>query len=262
LRLGAANRGAGLPHPRAARAPEQEPHRGGDATRCAMSRRFAVLIPISLILLATCGAGRLGAALIAPAPSRADKTQEPAPGMFLVAARSFLDPQFSRTVVYLLQHDRHASFGVIVNHPLRTNLSQRVTGLEGTPLASQPVNNGGPVNPEMLVTLVENRSWENNYDIGLLRRVTDGVFASVNPLILDKLLQDTSGPLGRVRFFYGHVGWVPGQLEQELDLHDWHLVDGNVEEVFGRNAAGLWKRLIDRLEPAALLPAPERSPRP
>ena len=222
-----------------------------------MLRRRAVLIRIGLVLLCACGAWRLDAALIAPVPSSpVDKSREPAPGMFLVAARSFLDPRFSQTVIYLLQHDRHASFGVIVNRPPTGKLSERVTGLEGTVLASQPLYDGGPVNPDMLVTLMENRAWENNYDIGLVRPVADGIFASVNPAILDRLLQDKSRAFGGVRFYYGHVGWVPGQLEHQLELQNWHLVEGNPDEVFGRDAAGLWQRLIERLEPADLLPVP------
>jgi putative transcriptional regulator len=160
--------------------------------------------------------------------------------MFLAAAWSFLDPRFSQSVIYLLQHDRHVSFGVIVNHPLTVKLSERVSGLEGTAFASQPLYDGGPVNPDMLVTLVENRAGENSYDIGLVRPVTDGTFASANPLILDRLLPDKVRPVGRVRFCYGHVGGVPGQLQHELQLHDWRLEEGNPEEVFGGDAAGLW----------------------
>jgi putative AlgH/UPF0301 family transcriptional regulator len=87
--------------------------------------------------------------------------------------------------------------------------------------------------------------------------VLDGVFASVNPMIVDRLLQKTARPIERVRLHFGHVGWVPGQLERELEHHDWHLVEGNAEEVFGPDAGSLWQRLIERLEPTDPLLAPD-----
>jgi len=72
---------------------------------------------------------------------------------------------------------------------------------------------------------VENRAWRNNYDAGLLRHVLDGVFASVNPMIVDRLLQDTARPIERVRFYFGHAVWLPSQQKRELDHHDWRLAD-------------------------------------
>jgi putative transcriptional regulator len=222
-----------------------------------MARRFHALIPTGLILVCMCAAARGGAAHIAPVTPAADELPAPAPGMFLVAARAFLDPHFSQTVIYLLQHDRHASFGVIVNRPTAMKLSERVSGLEGTVLAPMTVYDGGPVNPEMPVTVVENPAWETRYDAGLVRHVADGIFASVNPLILDKLLQGKSRSFEQVRCYYGHVGWVPGQLERELGQHNWHLTKGSAEEVFGQDAAGLWQRLIERLEPVDFPPTPD-----
>ena len=119
-----------------------------------MMRRAALVLVCSILPLVQ-GDARLGAALIATVADRGGETREPAPGMFLVAARSFLDPHFSQCVIYLLQHDTHASFGVILNRPLPVNLSKRLSGVEGTALFLQPLYDGGPVNPEMLVTLVE-----------------------------------------------------------------------------------------------------------
>jgi len=216
-------------------------------------------ILVSLALLLAGAAARLDAALITtpPVPSPTDEPRKPAPGMFLVATRSFQDPDFNGTVVYLLQHDTHASFGVIVNRPSSARLPEWLPELEGTALASRTLYDGGPVNPGMLVTLVENRAWENDYDAGLVRHVSDGIFASLNPVIIERLLHENARPFERVRFYFGHIGWVPGQLERELEHHYWHLVKGDVDEVFGPEAGSLWQRLIERLEPADPLLSPE-----
>ena len=211
---------------------------------------------VSLLLLAWGGA-RLEAALITSVPPPADEPRTPAPGLFLVAARSFQDPDFHETVVYLLQHDTHASFGVIVNRPSPVTLAEWLPDLAGTALASMTLYDGGPVNPEMMVTVVENRAWENDFDAGLVRHVRDGIFASVNPVIIERLLHDNARPAAHLRVYFGHIGWVPGQLERELERHYWHLLSWNTDEVFGPEAGSLWQRLIERLEPADPLLSPE-----
>jgi len=222
-----------------------------------MSRLARLPVLVGLVLLLTGGGARLDAALIVPLPSPSDEPRTPAPGMFLVATRSFQDPDFNGSVVYLLQHDAHASFGVIVNRPSSVRLPEWLPDLAGTTLASRMLYDGGPVNPEMMVTLVENRAWENYYDAGLVRHVLDGIFASLNPAIVERLLHETATPFERVRFYFGHIGWVPGQLERELEHHYWHLVKGDPDEVFGPEAGSLWQRLIERLEPAEPLLSPE-----
>ncbi len=126
-----------------------------------------------------------------------------------------------------------------------------------TTLASRTLYDGGPVNPEMMVIVLENRAWENNNETGLVRHVLDGIFASVNPVIVERLLHENGRPSERVRFYFGHIGWVPGQLEQVLEHHDWHLVNGIADEVFGPEAGWLWQRLIERLEPSEPLLFPE-----
>lgn len=205
---------------------------------------------------------RLEAALTVPVPAPATEPARPAPGMFLVASRSFRDTDFQGSVVYLLQHDERASLGIIVNRPTPALLSEWRPELEHTRLAALPLYDGGPVNPEILLTLFENPAWEDRYDTSLARHVQDGVFASMRARILDRLLHDEAKAFKRVRCYFGHIGWVPGQLERELERHDWHLIPGAIDAVFGPDAGRLWQRLIEPLEPAQPqpLPVPKATP--
>jgi putative transcriptional regulator len=168
--------------------------------------------------------------------------------MFLVARRGFLDPNFSQTVIYLLQHDREASFGLVVNRPGGRLLSSTLPYVADTPFASSPVYRGGPMDPDMLVMLIRNSPGSSQ-----MRQVTDTIQASVSLQVLDELLVDRKPP-DDVRFYLGYAGWSPGRLEQELEHHYWHLVKGDTAAVFGPEAAGLWEKLIDRLEPLDSLP--------
>jgi len=168
--------------------------------------------------------------------------------MFLVARRGFLDPNFSQTVVYLMQHDREASFGLVVNRPGGGALSSTLPYVEETPFASSPVYRGGPMDPDMLVMLIR-----NSPDSALMRRVTDTIQASVSLQVLDEFHVNQK-PSDDVRFYLGYAGWSPGRLEKELEHHYWYLVKGDPAVVFGADAAGLWETLIDQLEPLDLSP--------
>jgi putative transcriptional regulator len=163
--------------------------------------------------------------------------------MFLVARRGWLDPNFSETVVYLMQHDAEASFGLVVNRPSGGTLSSTLPYLAETPFASAPVYRGGPMDPDMLVMLIRNSPGSPG-----MRQVTDTIQASVSLQVLDELLVNRKPP-DDVRFYQGYAGWSPGRLEQELEHHYWHLVSGDPAAVFGTQAAGLWETLIDQLEP-------------
>jgi putative transcriptional regulator len=194
-------------------------------------------------LLLTTGANALFAAIAPPALEQKPAVTTPAPGMFLVAGRGFLDPNFSQTVVYLMQHDKEASFGLIVNRPGDSPLSSTLPYVADTPFASSPVYRGGPMDPDMLVMLIRNSPGS-----ALMRQVTDMIQASASLQVLDTLIVDRKPP-DDVRFYLGYAGWSPGRLEQELEHHYWHLVKGDPAAVFGTEAAGLWETLIDQLEP-------------
>ena len=54
-------------------------------------------------------------------------------GQFLIAAASLADPNFSRSVVLVLQHDDGGALGVVVNRPLDVTVRQaceQVLGVE------------------------------------------------------------------------------------------------------------------------------------
>lgn len=163
--------------------------------------------------------------------------------MFLIARRGFLDPNFSQTVVYLMQHDREVSFGLVVNRPGEVTLSSTLPYVAETPFASSPVYRGGPMDPDMLVMLIRNFPGSPR-----MRQVTDTIQASVSLQVLDELLVEQKPP-DDVRFYPGYAGWSPGRLEQELEHHYWHLVKGDPAAVFGPEAASLWETLINTLEP-------------
>jgi len=200
----------------------------------------------ALALLVSGAAATAAFAALALAPSvvtPAMPAATPAAGMFLVARRGFLDPNFNQAVVYLLQHDREATFGLVVNRPAGTVLSDTLSYMADTPYAARPVFRGGPMDSDMLVMLIRNAPRSN-----LARTVSETIQASVSLQVLDEILVEKKPPED-VRCYLGYAGWSPGRLEQELAHGYWHLLKGDPAAVFGPQAADLWQTLIDRLEP-------------
>src|SRR5262247_2312115 len=70
-------------------------------------------------------------------------------GCLLVASPELLDPNFARTVVFVLSHDGEGSFGLVLNRPLDVSLHD-VLESPGDGAERLPVLRGGPVQPEML----------------------------------------------------------------------------------------------------------------
>ena len=52
----------------------------------------------------------------------------------------------------------------------------------------------------------------------------------------------------RARYFVGVVLWRPGELDAELKLRAWHVVDFEPEVALRKDTAGLWAELVQRAE--------------
>ena len=80
------------------------------------------------------------------------------PGALLVAAPGLLDPNFRRTVVYLIEHRERGSLGVVLNRPSEVALHDVLPGW--APLSSRPpsVFVGGPVDGKTALCLAALRT--------------------------------------------------------------------------------------------------------
>ncbi|HEY3486186.1 MAG TPA: YqgE/AlgH family protein, partial [Ilumatobacteraceae bacterium] len=77
----------------------------------------------------------------------------PTKGRLLVATPPLEDPNFDRTVVYMLEHHDDGALGVIINRPTDEFLEEpldRWIDLQSDPSA---IFAGGPVEPDALIAL-------------------------------------------------------------------------------------------------------------
>src|SRR6185503_18458246 len=88
-----------------------------------------------------------------PSYNRPVPEQSSLRGRLLVATPPLVDPNFDRTVVFMIEHREEGALGIVLNRPTATPLDDVLP--EWRVLASAPevVFVGGPVSPEAVIAL-------------------------------------------------------------------------------------------------------------
>ncbi len=159
-------------------------------------------------------------------------------GMFLVASRGLVDPNFRRSVVLLVAHDQDGAMGVIVNRRTDLTLSTVLPDIEE--LADRPdqLFVGGPVASSQIILLLRAADPPRNS-----QHVFNDVYFSGSLTTLMDYLEDQA-LAGAMHAYAGYAGWAPGQLEGELERGDWNLVSADAETVFSESPEEMWPELI------------------
>lgn len=155
-------------------------------------------------------------------------------GKLLVASPRLQDPNFYRTVVFLFEHGDDGALGTVLNRPSTERAADHLP--EWRDLITEPavVFVGGPVRNEVAVGVAEFEDQE-----------TDGaLFAGIGFIDLSEPPEPGHQPQ-RIRVFSGYSGWDAGQLEVELAVDSWFIVDAVAEDVFG-DPDNLWSRVLER----------------
>lgn len=180
----------------------------------------------------------------------AGSSAEVTSGTLLVAAPSLTDPNFRRTVVYLIEHRERGSLGVVLNRPSETPVQEVLPAW--APLSSLPqaVFVGGPVDSGTALCLATLRTGHDPSSLGGLV----GVRGPVALVDLDGDPGALAPCLRGLRVFAGYAGWDSGQLAGEIDRGDWLVVPALPDDVLTGRGAELWGRVLRRQGmPLALL---------
>jgi putative transcriptional regulator len=163
----------------------------------------------------------------------------PKNGTFLIADPFLKDPNFQRTVIFLCEHNKESSFGLVINRILPLRLSDLLTNLSG---ANFPIYYGGPVETNTLHFLHRipdlipgSQQLQKNIFWG-------GEMDALNQLILqDKLKKED------IRFYLGYSGWGETQLDGEIKENTWITGKGNAELIFMPNPEKCWHKSLHTL---------------
>lgn len=169
----------------------------------------------------------------------------PAAHRLLIAAPDLADPEFFRTVVFLIEHDETGSVGVIVNRPSHTPVGHILPDWQDVMSEPAVVFNGGPVQRDGALGLGR---LATTAAAGTGLRVVSGGLALVD---LDAPAADVAINSQSLRVFAGHAGWSVGQLEDEIARGGWFVVAGGLDDVFSPHPGTLWRSVLRR-QPAPL----------
>jgi len=159
-------------------------------------------------------------------------------GRLLVAAPALRDPNFDRTVIFVLEHGPEGALGVIINRPSELPVAGTID--EWAPFAAIPakVFLGGPVSPSSIIALAV-------ADPDSPTEQWSPILSDLGTVNLEGDPGDVPG-LTSVRMFAGYAGWQSGQLEGELITTSWIVVDTASDDLFDPEPSSLWSRVLGR----------------
>jgi len=137
---------------------------------------------------------------------------------FLIAMPALDDPNFSRTVTYLCDHNEEGAMGLVINRPLDIDVRELFSHLKiddnQHDVGYTPIFQGGPVQTERGFVLHRGiGEWEASIV------VTDDIAVTLSQDIIEAIAHG-QGP-DEYLITLGYAGWGAGQLEAELAANAW-----------------------------------------
>lgn len=185
----------------------------------------------------------------------------PAAGDLLVATPRLVDPNFDRTVVFVIEHQEAGTLGVVINRASDISCASAVPRWASRFATEAAVGLGGPVEPQGLLALGATADPSaaqppSPSDSSGGSAEAGGVWRTVNGTVgLVDLTADPSeldAEVTAVRIYGGHAGWGPGQLRGELQAGCWWVFDSAPGDLTA-DAATLWHDVLARQSPPARL---------
>ena len=162
----------------------------------------------------------------------------------LIALPGLDDPNFSRSVTLVCQHDADGAMGVMVNRASEYTLGEvfQQMGIESgdAALCARPVVAGGPVHPERGFVLHDgDQEWDSTLAIA------DGLYVTTSRDVLEAMARGEGPASATVAL--GCAGWAAGQLEHELVENSWLTVPADGELLFRVPLDARWQAAAGRI---------------
>ncbi len=159
-------------------------------------------------------------------------------GNLLISEPFLNDPNFSRAVILLCEHNSEGSLGFVLNQSSQMLLEDLGDEFENIDL---PVFIGGPVEHNTLHFIhTLGDKIENSV------KINDNYFWSGNFQQVLKLLKLNIIKESQIRFFLGYSGWSKGQLKKEYEADTWMQIEDYNDDLFELDANSLWRQVLRR----------------
>lgn len=185
-----------------------------------------------------------------------------APGL-LLSMPQLADPNFTRAVVLMVDHNDEGSFGLIVNDRSEMPVAELLTALEITWAGSEDAKvwRGGPVMPTsgwVLHQVGADAELCDELQVGLQEglavRAGPNLALSTSP---ERLRSLAEAPPDRTRFLLGYAGWGPGQLADEMARGSWLHADIELGLIFDTAPDEMWAAALRSMgvNPETIVPS-------
>ncbi len=168
--------------------------------------------------------------------------REPRQGDLLIATPKMTDPNFDRTVVYILDHNEGGSLGIVINRSTELDVLEIFPDVADRVAYPRVVFQGGPVQPEVVIAIGSIRKDLIADDLSSLDDIL------LQPATRQISLDDTDNLdlVASLRMFSGYAGWGPGQLTGEIKAGAWLVVTGLDDDVFSPTPQDVWSTVLRR----------------
>ena len=172
---------------------------------------------------------------------------------FLIAMPGLEDETFSKSVVYMCEHNHKGAMGLIINKPgeisLRHLFDKVELPLRRDDLMQSQVLHGGPVQTERGFVLhdpvvLDNKDKDEAVYASTLS-VPGGLAMTTSRDVLEAL-SNGSGPR-RVLVTLGYASWGEGQLESEIGENSWLTVEADPSIIFDTPLEQRYERALSLL---------------
>jgi putative transcriptional regulator len=162
-------------------------------------------------------------------------------GALLVASPSVGDPNFTHTVLLIVEHGQGGTIGLILNRPTDVLLAEVLQDLPVLKQTNHRLFSGGPVGRTQLVLLFRLREILPD-----ARHIANGIYVGT-PMVLERVIAGLK-PNEAFRAFAGFAGWAPGQLESEMRQGSWGVLSSSTFDIFNKDPETLWPDSIAGLQ--------------
>ena len=161
---------------------------------------------------------------------------EPEKAKFLISDPFLQEDYFSRSIIFLCEHNNEGSFGFVINNFISVNLHELD---ENFPEIETQISIGGPIEVNSLYFIHAFGEQIQNSAV-----ISEGIYLGGDFQELSNLIKTEPALIDKVRFFIGYAGWSAGQLQKEITTNSWVTIDIPATSIFKAKTKQNWKRYM------------------
>jgi putative transcriptional regulator len=166
-------------------------------------------------------------------------------GQLLAATPMLGDANFRRTIVLIVEDEQaEGTLGVVLNRPSAIPVQQVLEPWTELVTGPSVLFQGGPVSPDSALALALPRGTDE--PIGWRSLSGSKLMSRIGLVDLGAPPELLAGGISSLRVFAGYAGWGIGQLEAEIDVGAWLVLEGLPEDPFVADPERLYPSVLRR----------------